>query len=138
MIVIDTNVISELMKPSPQPKLISWVDSQNATQLFITTITIAEISYGLSVLPDGTRKRHLEDSFHKALNDAFKHRILSFGETAAPAYGKIMGHRKQLGRPLSMADGQIAAIAAAHNYSIATRNMTDFVDCEVEVINPFA
>ena len=101
MIVIDTNVISELMKPSPLPSVISWIDTQDAMQLFITTITIAEISYGINVLPDGNRKRVLEDSFNKALNDAFKHRILTFDEIAAHTYGKIMGHRKLLGRPLS-------------------------------------
>jgi toxin FitB len=137
MIIIDTNVISEMMKPSPMPAVISWVDSQEATQLFITTITIAEIFYGINVLPDGNRRRLLEESFDKALKDAFKHRVLSFDETAAHFYGKIMSQRKILGRPLGIPDGQIVAIARTHNFSIATRNIRDFADCEVDVINPF-
>jgi predicted nucleic acid-binding protein len=137
MIVIDTNVISELMKPSPQLSVVKWLDKQDVMQLFVSTITIAEISYGISVLPDGQRKRSIEDSFNKALNEAFKHRILSFDENAAHSYGKIMGHRKMLGRPMSIPDGQIAAIALTHNFSIATRNVRDFMDCEVGIINPF-
>lgn len=137
MIVIDTNVISELMKPSPQLSVVKWLDKQDVMQLFVTTITIAEISYGISVLPDGQRKRSIEDSFNKALNEAFKHRILSFDENAAHSYGKIMGHRKMLGRPMSIPDGQIAAIALTHNFSIATRNVRDFMDSEVGIINPF-
>src|SRR5690348_236556 len=137
MIIIDTNVISELMKPSPLSTVVSWLNNQDATQLFITTITIAEISYGISVLPDGQRRRFIENSFNKALNEAFKHRILSFDENAAHSYGKIMGHRKMLGHPMSIPDGQIAAIALTHHFSLATRNVRDFTDCEVEIINPF-
>lgn len=137
MIILDTNVICELMKPSPMPNVVSWIDNQDATELFISAITIAEISYGITVLPDGNRKRTLEESFNKTLNDAFKHRILSFDESAAHSYGKIMGHRKLIGRPLSIPDGQIAAIAIMHNFSIATRNIRDFSDCEIEIVNPF-
>lgn len=137
MIVIDTNIFSELMKTSPTPSVISWIDSQEATQLFITTITIAEISYGITALPDGNRKRILEDSFDNVLKAAFTHRILSFDEQAAQAYGKVMGHRKLLGRPLSIPDGQIAAIAIVHDSAIATRNVRGFADCDLEIINPF-
>lgn len=137
MIILDTNVISELMKASPMLKVISWLDLQEATQLFITSITVAEISYGLSVLPDGNRKRLIEDAFNKSLNEAFKHRILSFDENAAHSYGNIMGHRKLLGRPMSIPDGQIAAIVLAHNFSIATRNVRDFEECGIGIINPF-
>ncbi len=137
MIIIDTNIISEMMKTSPNLKVISWIDKQDATLLYITTITIAEIAYGINVLPEGNRRRSLEDSFYKALEAAFKHRILSFDEAAAHLYGKVMGQRKLRGRPLSMPDGQIAAIALMNNFSIATRNIKDFVGCEVNLINPF-
>jgi len=137
MIVLHTNVIFELMKPSPRPTVMAWVDSQDAAQLFITTITIAEIAYGISVLPDGNRKQLLDDAFHNTLNIAFKHRVLLFDESAAHAYGKIMGNRKTIGRPLSIPDGQIAAIAIIHRFAIATRNIRDFADCDIEVINPF-
>lgn len=137
MIIMDTNIISEMMKPSPSAKVINWVDQQNASGLYVTTVTIAEISYGLNVLPNGNTRTLLEEAFNKAIMEAFKHRILSFEERAAHFYGKIMGHRKELGRPLSVLDGQIAAIASAHSYVIATRNIRDFVDCGVELINPF-
>lgn len=138
MIVLDTNVISEMMKPVPMGSVISWLNEQATMHLYITTITIAEIAYGIAVLPEGNRRRILEDSFNKALKDAFTHRVLSFDQTAAYTYGKIMGYRKSLGRPLSIPDGQIAAIAHSNNFSIATRNVRDFSDCEVNLINPFA
>lgn len=137
MIVIDTNIISELMKPTPMPSVIDWIDSQDTADIFITTITIAEISYGITVLPEGNRKINLEDAFSKTLNEAFKHRVLSFDEAAAHCYGNLMGHRKLLGRPMSIPDGQIAAIAISHHFSLATRNVRDFANCELEIINPF-
>src|SRR3990167_9160330 len=111
MIILDTNIISEMMKSSPAAKVSGWLDQQEVTQLYITTITIAEISYGLNVLPKGSRRQLLENAFNKTIQAAFKHRILSFDEPAAHLYGKMMGHRKEFGRPLSVLDGQIAAIA---------------------------
>lgn len=137
MIVLDTNIISELMKKSAAIKVMTWIDRQEPTQLFVTTITIAEISYGISILPEGNRKHSLEEAFNKAIKNAFKHRILSFDESAAHMYGKVMGHRKKLGRPLSILDGQIAAIASAHGAAVATRNIRDFANCELDLINPF-
>ncbi len=137
MILIDTNIISEMMKTTPSNAVVSWFDRQKTTELFITSITIAEISYGLNILSEGKRRSSLETVFNKAIVNAFKHRILSFDENAAHFYGKIMGQRKELGRPLSVLDGQIAAIARAHGFSIATRNIRDFSDCELTLINPF-
>ncbi|MBY0545376.1 MAG: type II toxin-antitoxin system VapC family toxin [Gammaproteobacteria bacterium] len=137
MIILDTNVISEMMKSEPSIKVLDWLDRQEITQLFVTTITIAEISYGLDVLPKGKRKTALEVAFHTTLLEAFNYRILSFDEIAAHQYGKIMGQRKKTGHPLSILDGQICAIASAHDAAIATRNIRDFVDCDVELINPF-
>lgn len=137
MIFLDTNIISELMKHTPSSNVMDWIDRQEVTQLFVTTITIAEISYGISVLPAGNRRALLEDAFTKTINEAFKHRILSFDETAAHHYGKIMSHRKNLGHPMSILDGQIAAIAVAHGGTLATRNIRDFSDCALTLINPF-
>lgn len=137
MIIIDTNIISEMMKPSPDESVIAWFDRQEASWLFITTITIAEISYGLHALPTGSRRSLLEDTFTTAIEHAFKHRILSFDESAAYLYGKIMSVRKKLGRPLGILDGQISAIAHVHGAAVATRNVKDFVDCEIDLINPF-
>jgi predicted nucleic acid-binding protein len=137
MIIVDTNIISEMMKPSPSTNVMAWFDRQEVTQLFVTTITIAEISYGINVLPNGNRRDLLENAFDKALRAAFEHRILSFDENSAHLYGKIMSRRKALGQPLSIPDGQIAAIASANSCSVATRNTNDFTECGVDLINPF-
>lgn len=137
MILIDTNVISEMMKPVPDKIVLEWIDCQEATELFISTITIAEISYGLTALPDGKRRESLERAFANAILESFTGRILPFDELAAYQYGKIMGHRKQLGKVLSVLDGQIAAIATVHHAKVATRNVRDFVHCGLQLINPF-
>lgn len=137
MIIVDTNIISEMMKPQPSTPVLQWLDAQEITQLFTTSITLAEISYGLNVLPQGNRRALLEDAFNKAMLAAFKHRILFFDERAAHQYGKLMGLRKELGRPLSIPDGQIAAIALVHGAAVATRNTRDFADCGLELINPW-
>ncbi len=137
MIVLDTNVVSEIMKNSPSIHVLTWLDQQPVNQLFITAITVAEISYGINVLPNGKRQQLLESAFHNAVNGAFKHRILFFDDAAAQLYGKLMSHRKALGRPLSVLDGQIAAMTAAKQASLATRNIRDFENCNLELINPF-
>lgn len=137
MIILDTNVISELMKEAPATAVLRWIDRQEVVQLFITTITIAEIMYGINALPNGKRKLQINDAFANVLQEGFKHRILSFDETAAHQYGLLMGHRKELGRPLSILDGQIAAIARAERAALATRNGRDFIECDVELMNPF-
>lgn len=137
MILLDTNIISEMMKPIPDSNVLRWMDRQEVTQLFICTITIAEISYGLNVLPEGNRRSLLEKAFNKAILEAFTTRILTFDDSAAHYYGKIMGHRKILGQPLGVPDGQIAAIARSHGAVMATRNIKDFKNCELQLINPF-
>lgn len=137
MILLDTNVISEMMKETPATSVIRWLDKQEVTQLFIPTITVAEISYGIHILPEGNRRYLLEDAFNRAIKEAFKHRILFFDEAAAHVYGKMMSDRKQLGRPLSILDGQIAAIAFIHGATLATRNIRDFSDCKLDLFNPF-
>ncbi len=137
MIIIDTNIISEMMRSSPAINVITWLDKQNAATLFLTTITIAEITYGLHALSAGARRKTLENAFHNAITDGFEHRILSFDEKAAQFYGEIMANRKTIGRPLSILDGQIAAITCAQNATLATRNSRDFIECGIELINPF-
>jgi predicted nucleic acid-binding protein len=137
MILLDTNVISELMKQLPMPAVLTWINQQQSTELVISTITIAEITYGLQVLPRGKRRTGLELAFEQAINEAFHNHILPFDESAAYFYGKIMGHRKQLGQPMSLLDGQIAAIALSQNASVATRNTNDFQSCGLTLINPF-
>ena len=137
MIILDTNVISELMKATPDQHVVAWLDRQDAMMLFTTSITIAEIIYGLDVLPPGKRRDYLDAAFNQVLTEAFKHRVLIFDEPAAHIYGKLMGRRKAAGHPLSVLDGQIAAIARAHQMSLATRNTRDFIDCELNLMNPF-
>ena len=138
MIIVDTNIISEMMKLSPDLTVTAWLDRQNITQLFITTITIAEIAYGLYVLPEGSRRQLLEKAFNQVILEAFIYRILPFDEDSAHCYGKLMGQRKTLGRPLSIPDGQIASIAYAKGAKMATRNIRDFSDCWLQLINPFS
>jgi predicted nucleic acid-binding protein len=137
MILIDTNIISEMMKPAPDPKVITWIDQQNIMQLYISTITIAELGYGINVLPAGNRRNSLEKAFNSVVREAFEYRIFSFDEVAAHQYATIMSQRKNLGKPMSIADGLIAAIARAHNCTVATRNINDFINIELDLINPF-
>jgi hypothetical protein len=137
MILLDTNIISEMMKSSPSSKVIEWLDGEDITQIFISTVTIAEISYGIQCLPNGKRQNYLIEAFDNVIQEGFKHRILFFHENAAQQYGQLMSHRKKIGKPLSILDGQIAAIAKSEKAALATRNIRDFVDCELILINPF-
>jgi toxin FitB len=137
MILLDTNIVSELMKAAPSERVLAWLNDQDNEHLFISSITIAEISYGLRVLPDGKRRKLLEMRFEQFLNQAFAARVLEFDEAAAHIYGNIMGYRKEQGQPLSILDGQIAAIGLANNFAIATRNIKDFTNLAIELINPF-
>ena len=137
VIIVDTNVISEFMTSPPAAPVLAWLNAQNARSLYMTTISIAEISYGLQMLPDGKRRRLLQQRFEQFLTLAFGTRILAFDAKSARLYGRIRAHRKAVGRPLSAFDGQIAAIAHAHDYAVATRNVKDFQDCGIELINPF-
>jgi predicted nucleic acid-binding protein len=137
MILLDTNIVSAVMAPSPPPEVLNWLGAQQTTDLYLSTISIAEIGYGLALLPESKRRRDLQERFERFVGQAFQQRILAFDEEAARLYGEIMGHRKQVGRPLSSLDGQIASIARAHTQSIATRNVRDFEQCGVALINPF-
>lgn len=137
MILLDTNIISEMMRPSPTIEVMTWLDAQKKEALFISSVTIAEITYGLHILPEGKRRKDLLDAFQQIITKLFKYRILTFDERAAYVYGEIMGHRKKLGKPLSVPDGQIAAIAHLNNAILATRNVRDFNHCHLKLINPF-
>jgi predicted nucleic acid-binding protein len=137
MIIIDTNVVAELMKASPAGEVVSWMNDQEASTLFLTTITLGEIGYGLEILPQGKRRLQLEQGFERVIAEAFTGRILAFDEEAARLYGVLMGRRKAIGRPLSILDGQIASIARARGCAVATRNVRDFVECGVDIFNPF-
>ncbi len=137
MILVDTNIISEIMSQSPALNVVDWINHQDSLLLFVSTITIAEINYGLRIMPDGQRKITLAERFSYFILKAFDQRILTFDENAARQYAEVMGHRKEIGRPLSIPDGQIAAIARANDFQIATGNIRDFDECGIILINPF-
>ena len=137
MILLDTNVLSELMLMRPHSGVQAWFDVQISSNLHTSTITIAEILYGLRIMPAGQRRDGLRVRFEPFLREMFGHRILGFDEAAARGYGDIMGERKEMGRPMSIPDGQIAAIARANNLALATRNIRDFEGIGLDLINPF-
>ncbi len=137
MILLETHIISQVMRPEPSPAVLRWLDRQEASDLFFSTISIAGIGYGLAILPEGARRRALQERFENFLSRGFEGRILGFDVSAAQGYALLMARRRQLGRPISALDGQLAAIAHSHHLSVATRNVRDFDDCGVAVVNPF-
>lgn len=137
MIVLDTNVVSELMLDSPNPYVIDWVDGIPALDLFITAVTEAEIRTGIAVLPEGARRRNLAEAAERTLGLLFVRRILPFDSDAARAYADIAAARRAAGRPISQPDCQIAAIALSRGMAVATRNVRDFANTGVEAIDPW-
>lgn len=137
MIVLDTNVVSELMRASPTPAVQRWVAAQPATSLFTTAITQAEILHGVLLLPKGRRRAAIEAAAMSMFSEDFAARVLPFGGDAALAYAEIAAARRRMGRPISNLDAQIAAIARSTGAAVATRNTADFEDCEVELIDPW-
>jgi predicted nucleic acid-binding protein len=137
MILLDTNIISEFMRPSPQPQVMQWLHQQTLTDLFISSVAITEVMYGLNRLPEGKRKQNLLLQFQQLLNQAFTQRILNFGYDEAMVAAQLRRLRAEQGNELHFADAQIAAIAHVRSFSVATRNIKDFLDCGVKLINPF-
>lgn len=137
MILLDTSVVSALMSPAPARTVVDWLDLQPSETLYLSAVTIAEIRLGLRVLPGGRRRRDLEGRFDRFLGRGFAHRILGFDEKAARFYAKLMAHRRSVGRPMSTLDGQIAGTARAHRFAVATRNVPDFEECGLDLVNPF-
>ncbi len=137
MIILDTNVISELMKEQPDPQVKQWIGSQRPQDLALTAIAIAEITRGLSRLPKGKRRHILEQNFTAFVHDAFGVRIFPFDEEAAFLYGVLSAMREQAGMKADPVDLMIASIAKNHNASIATRNIKDFTGCGITLINPW-
>lgn len=137
MTLLDTNVVSEVMRAAPSPAVLAWLNEQDAATLFVSTVTIAEIEYGLRVLPDGKRRSGLRDRFEQFLAQAFEGRIRDFDQPAARSYGEVMGGRREIGRPMSVPDGQIAAIARSRGLAVGTRNVADFENCGLTLVNPF-
>lgn len=137
MILLDTNVVSEVMKVAPATAVLEWLNQQESRFLFLSAITIGEIEHGLRILPVGKRRLDLSERFEQFISKAFAERVLAYDDAAARIYGDVMGLRKEQGRPMSVPDGQIAAIARSGDMAIATRNTSDFEECGVDVVNPF-
>ena len=135
--ILDTNVLSALMSVPPVAAVIQWMDEQAADRLFITAITVAEVRYGLGIMPEGRRRTDLITQADAMFGQDFRGRILSFDERAANAFGELSSHRRALGRPISISDGYIAAIATVHAMPIVTRNVKDFEELGLQLINPF-
>ena len=137
MFLLDTNILSELMKPAPSEDVVAWVRSRPVHSLFISAITQAEILYGIALLPAGRRKKQLAAAADSMFKEDFDTRILPFDASAAFEYSKLASARSKKGQPISQFDAQIAAIARSRGASIATRNEKDFVNCGVEILNPW-
>jgi predicted nucleic acid-binding protein len=137
MIVLDTNVISELIHPRGEPRVVAWTDEQQAGEVYLTAITTAELRYGVARLPDGRRRTDLTERLKLVIEEDFADRILSFDDDAAAHYASIVTDRERRGLAISMADAQIAAICRHHGASLSTRNTKDFTHTGVTVIDPW-
>lgn len=137
MIILDSNVLSELMRPKPSPAVAAWVTKQPATELFTTSITEAEIFYGIELLAKGKRREGLLAAAEAVFTEDLAGRVFGFESDAARAFSRIAARRRALGRPISHADAQIAAIAQVRRAKLATRNGADFEDCDVDVVDPW-
>jgi predicted nucleic acid-binding protein len=138
MILIDTNVVSETMRSAPEPKVVAWLDAQSAETLYLSTVSLAELLFGIAALPEGRRKIALGQALVEKAALLFGERILSFDVAAAKTYATVMSRARQAGRAVGVADGQIASIAATHRLIIASRDRAPFEAAGIEIIDPWA
>ena len=137
MILLDTNVISELMRPEPAQAVLDWFGRHDAADLFISAVTEAELRTGVAILPEGQRRERLQLAIDAMIDQDFQGRVLPFDTIAARPYAEIAAQRRAVGRPIAEADCQIAAIARAADAPVATRNGKDFEGCGIGLINPW-
>lgn len=138
MIILDTNVLSALMRPAPDEPVVAWLDRQPAESVWITSITLFEARFGLSLLPPGRRRKALEAAFTQLLEEDLEHRILDFDGAAAESAASIAAERRRKGQTVDLRDTQIAGIALARRATLATRNVRHFTPLAVRVVNPWA
>ena len=138
MVVIDTNVVSELMRQTPAPAVMAWFSRQHSADLYLTAVSEAELRAGAAILPAGRRRDRLAAEVDAVVREDFAGRVLPFDSAAARAYAAIAVSRRSVGRPILEADCQIAAIARARDAAVATRNGADFEHCGIAVIDPWA
>lgn len=137
MTILDTNVVSEIMRPVPAPAVLRWISDQISEELHLTAITVAEVLYGIELLPPGKRREVLRAGAEQLFQGIFTDRILTFDARAARELSQIASSRRKQGRPMSEFDAQIAAIARAKNAIIATHDTGDFEGCGVRLVNPW-
>jgi predicted nucleic acid-binding protein len=138
MIIVDTNVLSEVMRPTPLARVVRWMAACPASSLFTTTIALGEVLFGLQLVPAGKRRTALEKAIRTMFEEEFAGRIVAFDIDAARAFADISAGCRRLGRPIGELDAQIAGIARSQGAAVATRNVRDFADCGVELIDPWA
>jgi toxin FitB len=137
MIILDTNVLSETLRPTPSAAVLEWMRSEPVSALFTTAITEAELLYGIALLPDGRRRQSLEEVVDRIFAEDLADRVLPFDSAAAHEFAHLAASRRRAGRPIAEADARIAAIARSRGAALATRNVGDFVGCGLELINPW-
>ena len=137
MIILDTNVISELLRPAPEPRVEQWLSAQDGLNVYLTSISEAELRFGLAIMGNGKRRAALVDAVDRILREDLAGRILPFDSDAAQSYATIAAARRAAGRPIAQADCQIASIAHTRGATVATRNTPDFEGCEIDLINPW-
>lgn len=138
MILLDTNVVSELIRAAPSEVVLRWADRQPPQRLCISAVTEAELRVGVAILPDGRRKQDLGDKIEEMLSRLFRGRVLPFDSAAAAHYANMIATRRSAGRPLMQGDAQILATAAARRARVATRNVRDFEGTGIEIIDPWS
>ena len=138
MIILDTNIVSEVMRPGSNPAVLAWFDAQPAQRLCLSAIVVAELRFGIHSLPVGRKQQTLTEALDKLLATAFKGQVLAFDEGAAEIYGEFVATLRQRGVTVDKSDAMIAATARYHGATVATRNVRDFEPCGVRVVTPFA
>jgi toxin FitB len=137
MIILDTNVLSELMRPAPAREVVRWISGRPTSSFYTTSITESEILLGVRLLPSGKRQAAFEAAALALFNEEFAGRVIPFGSDAASCYAVIAADRQRRGQPISHFDAQIAAIARSADATLATRNVSDFEGCGVRVVDPW-
>ena len=137
MIVLDTNVISEVWRPHPSVPVLAWLDAQSVDSLYICAPVLAELRFGAEVLEAGRRRDRLRGSIDHLEREGYRGRILSFDTAAAAEYGRVVARRRRLGRRIELMDAMIAAIALVYRAVLATRDIADFTGLDIELVNPF-
>jgi hypothetical protein len=137
VIILDTNVVSEPLKTEPDAAVLAWLDAQSPATLCLTSITLAELLAGVAALPAGRRRNKLAQALTEQVLPLFEGRVLAFDAQAAHAFGRVQAGAQAAGNPIGFADAAIAAIASAHGYALATRNVRDFKGAGVQIIDPW-